>query len=140
MLLAAADEADPDHRACAALLETAVSRLRASPLVVAEAAYLIGRQLGPAGEARFFRAIAAGEISVEPLTGTDLFGCSSSTPTCLATTPRRSEGAGAGGADRDDGRGSGSSQSLQEAGVTLSSAPSLVTWTSNSGSGASRHE
>ena len=72
VLLAAADEADPDHRACAELLEAATSALRASPLVVAEAAYLIGRQLGPAGEARFFRSIAAGEISVEPLTGTDL--------------------------------------------------------------------
>ena len=72
VLLAAADEADPDHRACAELLEAATSRLRASPLVVAEAAYLIGRQLGPAGEARFFLSIAAGEIIVEPLTGTDL--------------------------------------------------------------------
>ena len=40
--------------------------------MVAEAAYLIGRQFGPAGEARFFRSIAVGEISVEPLTGTDL--------------------------------------------------------------------
>ena len=72
VLLAAADEADSDHRACAELLETAASGLRASPLVVAETAYLIGRQLGPVAEARFFRSIADGEISVEPLTGTDL--------------------------------------------------------------------
>lgn len=72
VLLAAADQADPDHHACAELLETAASVLRASPLVVAETAYLIGRQLGPAAEARFFRSIADGEISVEQLTGTDL--------------------------------------------------------------------
>ena len=72
VLLAAADEADPDHRACAELLEAATSGLRASPLVVAEAAYLIGRQLGSVAEARFFRSIADGEISIEPLTSTDL--------------------------------------------------------------------
>ena len=40
--------------------------------MVAETAYLIGRQLGPAAKARLFRSIADGEISVEPLTGTDL--------------------------------------------------------------------
>ena len=43
-----------------------------SPLVVAEAAYLIGRQLGPLAEARFFRSIANGEILLETLTGADL--------------------------------------------------------------------
>ena len=72
ILVAAADEADPDHHACAELLEAAASALRASPLVVAEAAYLIGRQLGPAAEARFFRSIADGEIRLEALTGADL--------------------------------------------------------------------
>ena len=70
--MAAADKADPDHHACAALLETVASPLRASPLVVAEAAYLIGRQLGPLAEARFFRSIANGEILLETLTGADL--------------------------------------------------------------------
>ncbi len=70
--MAAADQADPDHHVCAELLETAASGLRASPLVVAETAYLISRQLGPVAEARFFRSIAEGEISIEPLTGTDL--------------------------------------------------------------------
>lgn len=62
VLLAAADQADPDHRACAELLQTATSALRASPLVVAETAYLIGRQLGPVAEARFFRSIADGDL------------------------------------------------------------------------------
>ena len=69
--MAAADKADPDHHACATLLETVASTLRASPLVVAEAAHLIGRQLGPAAEARFFRSIASGEILLETLTGAD---------------------------------------------------------------------
>ena len=63
VLVAAADEAGPDHPACAALLEAA-AELPASPFVVAEAAYLIGRQLGPGAEARFFRSIVGGEIRV----------------------------------------------------------------------------
>ena len=71
VLLAAADQADPDHRSCASLLEDTDAELRASPLVVAEAAYLIGRQLGPAAEARFFRSISQGEIRVEVLTEAD---------------------------------------------------------------------
>ena len=37
-------------------------------LVVAETAYLIGRQLGAAAEARFFRAVADGELQIETLT------------------------------------------------------------------------
>ena len=36
-------------------------------VVIAETAYLIGRQLGPAAEARFFRSVADGEIAVESL-------------------------------------------------------------------------
>ena len=40
--------------------------------MVAEAAYLIGRQLGPVAEARFFRSIANGEILLESLIGADL--------------------------------------------------------------------
>ena len=37
-------------------------------LVIAETAYLIGRQLGAAAEARFFRAVADGEIQIETIT------------------------------------------------------------------------
>ena len=59
--MTAADESDPDCLACAALLEAA-AELRASPFVGGEAAYLIGRQLGPEAEARFFRSIVGGEI------------------------------------------------------------------------------
>ena len=72
VLLAAADEADPDHLACAELLDAVVGEMRTSPLVIAEAAYLIGRQLGPTAEAQFFRSVAEGEIRLESLTEGDL--------------------------------------------------------------------
>jgi predicted nucleic acid-binding protein len=36
-------------------------------LVVAEAAYLVGRQLGHRAEARFFRSVAGGDLVVEQL-------------------------------------------------------------------------
>ena len=73
VLLTAADTADPDHHACAELLESTVSELCVSPLVVAEAAYLIGRQLGPVAEAIFLRSIADDEIHLELLNRADLF-------------------------------------------------------------------
>jgi len=70
VLLAAADNADPDHEPCIRAIQS-VSPLVTTPLVIAETAYLIGRQLGAAAEAAFFRAVAAGEIQVEPITPTD---------------------------------------------------------------------
>lgn len=70
VLLAAADNADPDHDPCTRAIKSA-SPLVTTPLVVAETAYLIGRQLGAAAEAAFFRAVAAGEIQVEPITPAD---------------------------------------------------------------------
>jgi uncharacterized protein len=70
VLLAAADNADPDHLTCVAAIE-GESPLVTTPLVVAESAYLIGRQLGAAAEAAFFRAVAAGEIQVEMITPAD---------------------------------------------------------------------
>ncbi|MEX2555215.1 MAG: PIN domain-containing protein [Actinomycetota bacterium] len=70
VLLAAADNADPDHEACAQAVAGA-GPLITTPLVIAETAYLIRRQLGAAAEAAFFRAVAAGELQVEPLTPAD---------------------------------------------------------------------
>lgn len=70
VLLAAADDADPDHEPCTRALMSA-SPLVTTPLVIAETAYLIHRQLGPAAEATFFRAVAAGELQVEPLLPAD---------------------------------------------------------------------
>jgi hypothetical protein len=70
VLLAAADNADPDHDSCTRAIGAA-SALATTPLVIAETSYLIRRQLGPAAEAAFFRAVAAGEIQVEPITAPD---------------------------------------------------------------------
>lgn len=69
-LLAAADNADPDHATCAAAL-TGSSPLVTTELVVAETAYLVGRQLGAAAEAAFFRSVADGDLQVEPITPSD---------------------------------------------------------------------
>jgi uncharacterized protein len=71
-IVAAADTADRDHEACLHLLSTAQGPLIVSPLVVAEAAYLIGRQLGPSAEAEFFRSINDGDLVIESLTVADL--------------------------------------------------------------------
>lgn len=70
VLLAAADTADPDHHACTEAIEHA-GPLATTALVVAETAYLIERQLGVAAEARFFRAVADGELQIETVTPTD---------------------------------------------------------------------
>lgn len=70
VLLAAADNADPDHEACGQALVDA-GPLITTPLVIAETAYLIRRQLGAGAEAAFFRAVAAGELQVEALTSAD---------------------------------------------------------------------
>jgi len=70
VLLASADNADPDHNACVRVVGGA-SPLVTSTLVIAETAYLIGRQLGAAAEAGFFRAVAAGELQVEMITPAD---------------------------------------------------------------------
>jgi len=72
VLLAAADEADSDHAACAKLVEDDPGPLVTTPLVIAETAYLIGRQLGPTAEASFFRSLADSEITVEELGAADL--------------------------------------------------------------------
>lgn len=70
VLLAAADNADPDHESCVRAIEGA-GPLVTTAFVVAETAYLICRQLGAKAEAAFFHALAAGEIQVEPITPTD---------------------------------------------------------------------
>lgn len=70
VLLAVADNADPDHESCTRAIEGA-GPLVTTALVIAETAYLIGRQLGAAAEAAFFRAVAAGELQVETITPAD---------------------------------------------------------------------
>ena len=53
-LVAAADRADKDHVACQELLEDDEGPLVTTGLVIAEAAYLINRQLGPTAEAALY--------------------------------------------------------------------------------------
>jgi len=64
VLLAAADNADPDHGPSVRAIERA-SPLVTTAFVIAGTAYLISRQLGASAEARFFRAVAAGDLRVE---------------------------------------------------------------------------
>jgi uncharacterized protein len=71
-LVAAADSADPDHEACADLLQRATGPLRTTALVIAEAAYMIGRRISAEAEARFFRSIANGDILIDALIEADL--------------------------------------------------------------------
>jgi len=70
VLVAAADKADPDHDRSVHAIDGA-SLLVTTALVIAETAYLVGRQLGAAAEAGFFRAVAAGDLQVEMITPAD---------------------------------------------------------------------
>ncbi len=70
-LVAAADAADPMHQRCLALLQTHPGPLITTALVIAEAGWLIRRQLDIAAEAVFYTAIVQGQLSIEPLTVKD---------------------------------------------------------------------
>ncbi len=71
MLLAAANRGDPDHQACRDLLETHPGALLTTEFVLAEAGWLIDRELGSFAEAALYRSVAAGEIGVEHLSASD---------------------------------------------------------------------
>jgi predicted nucleic acid-binding protein len=71
VLLAAADRSDPAHERCRDLLETHPGPLITTALVLAEAGWLIDRQLGAAAEAALYRSVANSELLVEHLTATD---------------------------------------------------------------------
>jgi predicted nucleic acid-binding protein len=66
-LVATADRADKDHHACRALLEGDQGPLVTTGLVIAEAAYLIARQLGPHAEAALYASITSGQLEVASL-------------------------------------------------------------------------
>ncbi len=72
VLLAAADVNDPDHATCAALLLGEPGDLVTTALVIAETAYLIGRQLGASAEAAFFVSVAERSVVIDDLTTDDL--------------------------------------------------------------------
>ncbi len=71
MLVATADRSDPDHAVCRALLEDDDGPLVTTGLVVAEAAYLINRQVGTNGEVALYTSIVEGGLVVEPLVAAD---------------------------------------------------------------------
>jgi uncharacterized protein len=62
-LVAAADRTDPDHAACADLLETATGPLVTTAMVVAETVYLLARELGANAEPAFYDSIISGTLS-----------------------------------------------------------------------------
>lgn len=70
-LLATADRDDADHGRCRVLLEGDAGPLVTSPLVIAEAAYLIDRQLGPEAEVALYATITQGTLRVENLQRSD---------------------------------------------------------------------
>src|SRR5215213_84777 len=61
-LYAAADADDVDHADSLAALADPALRLVVPALVIAEATYFVGRQLGPAADAAFLRGLAALEV------------------------------------------------------------------------------
>ena len=71
VFVAATDLDDRHHHSCAALLETHPGPLVTTALVIAEAGWLIRRQLDIATEAAFYEALAAGDIGVIDLTPVD---------------------------------------------------------------------
>jgi uncharacterized protein len=54
-----------------ALLETDDGPLVTTTMIIAEAAYMIDRQVGPAGELALYDAIIDGTLTIETLTPTD---------------------------------------------------------------------
>jgi uncharacterized protein len=71
VIVAAADRNDPHHTACAKLLEETEGSPLTSPLVIAEAAYLINRKLGPTAELALYTAVIDDTLVVETLTHAD---------------------------------------------------------------------
>lgn len=63
---------DPDHARCVAFFEESSGSLVVPQLVITEAAYLVGRLLGPGAEALFLRALTEGPMTFEAVQPTDL--------------------------------------------------------------------
>lgn len=70
-LLATADISDKDHAACRALLEGDEGPLVTTAMVIAEAAYLIDRLLGPRAEAALYASITGRHLTVVHLENSD---------------------------------------------------------------------
>lgn len=71
VLLAAADSSDQVHRECAELVGYQAGQLVTTALVIAEAAYLLDREIGPEAEAALYTSIIDGDLIVENLDAHD---------------------------------------------------------------------
>lgn len=65
VLVATADAGDPHHERCDRVLRTAPGRLVIPAMVVAEACYLIARNLGSRPEALFMESLATNRYRIE---------------------------------------------------------------------------
>jgi uncharacterized protein len=70
-LVSIADRGDPHHQACLDLLETDPGPLVTSGLVIAEAGYLLDRNLGPNAEVALVDMIIDGTLTVDTLAAAD---------------------------------------------------------------------
>jgi len=70
-IVAAADTSDPAYQRCRLLLESHPGPLVTTALVIAEAGWLIRRQLDLRAEALLYQTIAEGPLTVETLTPDD---------------------------------------------------------------------
>lgn len=68
VLVASADRSDRQHERCAPLVASAGGQMRTTAMVIAEAAYLIERELGSHIERLLYDSIVAGDIIVDHLT------------------------------------------------------------------------
>ena len=68
VLVSIADITDPHHDACVELLEAEPETLVTTAMVIAEAAYLLDRDLGPRAEALLYQMILDGDLHVDALT------------------------------------------------------------------------
>ena len=71
VLVAATDSSDRHHRACVELLADSDGPLITTALVIAETAYLIEREIGPAAEALLYQSIIDRSLQIEDLTIND---------------------------------------------------------------------
>jgi predicted nucleic acid-binding protein len=72
-LYAYVDADDANHAACLDILESYPGPLIVPQLVITEAAYFIGRRLGPEPELRFVSDLASGVFHAEPVQPADWF-------------------------------------------------------------------
>jgi uncharacterized protein len=71
-LIAAANDADKHHVACARFVEANADQLLVPSLVVTEVCYLLGRYGGAEVQARFLDSLADGPLTLVELTAQDL--------------------------------------------------------------------